>query len=954
MKMSLQFIRIQNSLDKKFSMSSFLLALFFALVSFFISMSALAQAPQKMSYQAVIRNPSNVLVVNTTVGMKISILQGTPTGTVVYAETQTPTTNANGLASIQIGTGSVVTGTFTGINWANGPFYVKTETDPLGGTTYTITGTNQLMSVPYALLAAKANIPDGATNGDMLYWNGTAWVILPIDAVGKVLKIDPSGIPTWVAPVTAASPPVVTTDNTSAILAQSASVQGTAVNGNGELIISRGICYNTSPTPTVANNIVQSGAGLGVYNANLTGLSPATVYYVRAFATSIAGTSYGTQLTFTTQNGIATLTTTAATGINPCDAIAGGNVSNDGGSGIIGSGICYNTSPNPTTSNFTSYSGGYPSFSAYLLSLSANTLYYYRAYFTNAVGTYYGNELSFTTTSGTATLTTSAATAIEACSATVDYLVSNDGGSPLSTSGLVYGTTTNPTLSNSVLNYNPGYPNYQNINGSFPGYGSALSLTGLTAGTTYYVRSFATNCAGTTYGPQITLTTTSGVATLTTSAATAIGGCGASIAYAISNNGGGALINSGLVYGTSTNPTLSNNVQNYNPSYPNYDNINGSTQILSGLTASTTYYVRSFATNCAGITYGPQISFTTLNGVISLTTGAYQSITPCLLNYYIGNVINSNNGGPISAEGVCYNTSPNPTISNSLGGYNNTIPTVPNTTYYIRGYATNCNGVTYYGNEINYTTPLGITSLNTYPATSINAGGATFNGEIFQNSGYASIGFCYSTSPTPTIADNVVGMSYISVYPQPYSKSIVGLVASTTYYYRAYGQGFGVDGCVPVTYGPILSFTTPAAPPYVVGQKFGGGIIVWTNGTNGLIAALTDQGTAEYGCEGTSMGATGVVNGTGQANTTAIVGGCATSGIAAKICDNLSLSGFTDWYLPSEAEAILIGQVGYFPVENIWTSTEVNSTQARYVNGITPSNSNKSFNNFKVRAVRSF
>jgi hypothetical protein len=952
MKMSFQLIRIENSLDKKFSMSSFLLALFFALASFLISMSALAQAPQKMSYQAVIRNPSNVLVVNTNVGMKISILQGTPTGTVVYAETQTPTTNANGLASIQIGTGTVVTGTFTGINWANGPFYVKTETDPLGGTTYTITGTNQLMSVPYALLAAKANIPDGASNGDMLYWNGTAWVILPIDAVGKVLKIDPSGIPTWVAPVTAASPPTVTTDNISFIQAESANVQGTAVNGNGELIITRGFCYSTSPSPTVANSIVQSGAGVGVFNVNLIGLTAATTYYIRAFATSIAGTSYGAELNFTTMNGIATLTTTVASSINACDVISGGNVVSDGGSGILMTGVVYNTSPNPTTSNSVSFSGAFPAFTTYLSSLTANTTYYYRSYATNSVGTYYGNELNFTTQNGIATLTNSF-NSNTACEANFTGTVIANGGSTPTNSGFCYSTTPAPTISNTVVGYNQ--PPFTNTLTNF-----TIALTGLVASTTYYVRSFTTNCAGTSYGPQVTFTTTSGVATLTTSAATAIGGCNATIDYLVTNTGGEALTNSGLVYSTSTNPTLSNSVLNVNPGWPNYQNIDGSYPgyglplTLTGLTLNTLYYVRSFATNCAGTTYGPQISFTTLNGVITLTTGTYQYNTPCLLDYYTGNVINSNNGGPISAQGVCYNTSPNPTISNSLGGYNNTIPTVPNTTYYIRGYATNCNGVTYYGNEINYTTPLGITSLNTYPATSINAGGATFNGEIFMNSGYASIGFCYSTSPTPTIADNVVGMSYISVYPQPYSKSIVGLVASTTYYYRAYGQGYGGDGCVPVTYGPILSFTTPAAPPYVVGQKFGGGIIISTNGVNGIIAALTDQGTAEYGCEGTSMGAVGVTTGTGQANTTAIVTNCATSGIAAKICDNLSLSGFTDWYLPSEAEAILIGQVGYFPVENIWTSTEVSSTQARYVNGITPSNSNKSFNNFKVRAVRSF
>jgi len=121
-----------------------------------LTASVIAQAPQKMSYQAVIRNNSGILATSIQVGMKISILQGTIAGSVVYAETQTASTNANGLVSIEVGTGTVVTGTFAGINWASGPYFIKTETDLAGGTNYTIEGTNELMSVPYALFSANA------------------------------------------------------------------------------------------------------------------------------------------------------------------------------------------------------------------------------------------------------------------------------------------------------------------------------------------------------------------------------------------------------------------------------------------------------------------------------------------------------------------------------------------------------------------------------------------------------------------------------------------------------------------------------------------------------------------------------------------------------------------------------------------------------------------------------
>jgi hypothetical protein len=129
-----------------------------------LTASMFAQSPNKMSYQAVIRNTSNALVTNSAVGMRISILQTTSSGTAVYIETHSPTTNANGLASIEIGGGTIVSGSFASINWANGPYFIKTETDPSGGTNYSITGTSQLLSVPYALYAANAGTATGGGN----------------------------------------------------------------------------------------------------------------------------------------------------------------------------------------------------------------------------------------------------------------------------------------------------------------------------------------------------------------------------------------------------------------------------------------------------------------------------------------------------------------------------------------------------------------------------------------------------------------------------------------------------------------------------------------------------------------------------------------------------------------------------------------------------------------------
>ena len=156
-----------------------------------INFTLYSQAPQRLSYQAVIRNSAGGLVSGHSVGMKISILQSSPSGTAVYVETHTTTTNANGLATIEIGGGSVVSGTFSTINWASGTYYLKTETDPSGGTSYSILSTSQLLSVPYALYSQKAGNGFTGNYNDLfnkpLLFDGT-WMSL----TGKPTEFTPS------------------------------------------------------------------------------------------------------------------------------------------------------------------------------------------------------------------------------------------------------------------------------------------------------------------------------------------------------------------------------------------------------------------------------------------------------------------------------------------------------------------------------------------------------------------------------------------------------------------------------------------------------------------------------------------------------------------------------------------------------------------------------------------
>jgi hypothetical protein len=435
-------------MKKIFNKSAHLLII--TLAHLLINTSIFAQAPQKMSYQAVIRNTSGALVTSTSVGMKISILQGTASGNVAYSETQIASTNANGLVSLEIGSGTVVLGTFASINWAAGPYFIKTETDPAGGTNYSITGTNQLMSVPYALFSASGTpgpagpqglagptgpqgpigltgaastvagptgptgpqgpigpsgpqgiagtngtgtFPPGTVAGEMNYWNGTAWVTV---APGLSLPGNEAltlslcnGVPTW-GPCPAVLP-TVTTTAVSDITALSSVSGGTIISSGGAEIVNRGVCWSISNNPTIANNVTQDWGS--PFTSFISGLAPNTTYYVRAFATNSVGTAYGNQVSFTTPAFV--ITTTAVSQITGCIATSGGVVSDQN---LNVWGVCWSTSSNPTIANDVTQDGGSP-FTSSISGLTPNTTFYVRAYATDYNGvTYYGNQVSFTTT----------------------------------------------------------------------------------------------------------------------------------------------------------------------------------------------------------------------------------------------------------------------------------------------------------------------------------------------------------------------------------------------------------------------------------------------------------------------------------------------------------------------------------------------------------------------------
>jgi hypothetical protein len=347
---------------------------------FFICLSAYAQIPHGFNYQATIRNSSGELILNQSVNIRISILQNAQTSTPIYTETHNAQTDNFGQINLIIGSGTTTLGTFSNINWGNGACYLSIEMNANG--TYIGMGVKQLMSVPYALYAKNVGnvctLPNGATIGDVLSWNGTTWV--PTSASNL------NGLPA-VATITATSITGISAQSGGAI----------AIIGVSS-ILSKGVCWSTNPNPTTNNSITTEGSGNINFISTLSNLIPGTVYFYRAYAISNVGTGYGATYSFTT-NSLPVISSNTVTLLTNSSAQSGGFISSDGGSAVTGQGIVWNTNPNPTIDLTTKTNdvAALGSFISNATGLLYNTTYYIRAYATNTAGTGYGAQQQFTT-----------------------------------------------------------------------------------------------------------------------------------------------------------------------------------------------------------------------------------------------------------------------------------------------------------------------------------------------------------------------------------------------------------------------------------------------------------------------------------------------------------------------------------------------------------------------------
>jgi phosphodiesterase/alkaline phosphatase D-like protein len=622
-----------------------------------------------------------------------------------------------------------------------------------------------------------------------------------------------------------AQAPTATTGAATGVGSTNATLNGT-VNANGSsttVIFEYGLDTSYGFTWTADQSPVTGSTNTAV-TATISELLPNTLYHFRVVATNANGTTNGADMTFTTLWPPPPVLTLPATAVGTTTATLNGTVHSQGISTAVsfewGTDTSYGNTI-PGTPSPISFNSPTP-VSAGLTTLSNNTTYHFRVVATNANGTSYGNDMTFTTGAGAApTATTNAATGIGSTTATLNGTVNANNASTIVT--FEYGLDTSYG-STALAIQNP-------VSGSTD---TAVSVTinDLLPNTTYHYRVSATNANGSANGADMTFTTLPQAPTATTNAASPVGTTTTTLNGTVNANGASTTVTFQYGLSTSYGTTIT----------AAQSPVTGSTntavsRAITGLTNGITYHYRVVASNAGGTTYGADMTFTTGSTAPTAITNAASGIgtTSATLN---GTVNANNSSTTVTFEyglTTAYSRTVTAVQSPVTGSTDTAVNATPNdlmpgTTYHYRVKAVNTNGTTY-GGDMTFTT-LAAPTVFTIAASSVTTTVATLNGTVNANGSSTTVTFEYGTTPSygttvPADQSPVTGST-----PTAVSKAITGLTPNTTYHYRAVGQN--ANG---TTYGADMTFYTsaPAAPTAVTDPAS----FVLTNGAtlNGTVNA---------------------------------------------------------------------------------------------------------------------
>lgn len=562
---------------------------------------------------------------------------------------------------------------------------------------------------------------DPYTSGvDVTYTLQTGLTLGGITYYWRARAKDPSGSNTfgaWSANrtmITEALAPSVTSGTATSIAQTTATAGGNVTSANGATITERGIAYGTGLNPTTAGSKVTVAGTTGAFTGNITGLTSNTGYHFRAYAINAKGTTYGSDVAFTTLPIAPTTATGTAGSIDLSSAtVTGSTVTNPDTQTITERGVVYAITTTPTTANSKVTSTGSP-FNASLTGLTNDTTYYARSYAIWSGGTVYGSQVSFKTW-GTP-ITTLDTPVSDGSSSTTAVQLKFTGNDP-DTDTITYQLQLNPTnvfttpQVDVLSSANTGFSNLSNAK-TDPFYnGNQIQYTtaDLTRGSDYYWRVRGKDASGSnTWGAWTTAIKFSVTAlppTLTTNGSHDISFDTAQVDATIISDNGSTISARGVCWGTSTNPTLANSsaIGTGSPY----------TVTLTVLTGATTYYARAYATNAGGTAYGNNINFMTLEtpAAPTVVTGSAANIYDIIANFN-GNNVTSAGTFTVTERGIVFNTTGTPTttdrkvtaVTSGLGTYDLGMSgLLPSTTYYVRAYAINSFG-TGYGSDVSFTT----------------------------------------------------------------------------------------------------------------------------------------------------------------------------------------------------------------------------------------------------------